>query len=97
MVDACSECGSLVDPAVMLKHVRKLADRQFNIRKCRGDLPCEDCAKLPDAVILNLFNAWEDQFMEIIAQIKWDHLNGCYAFNRWGMYVGVERDGYIHS
>lgn len=39
----------------------------------------------------------EDIRTGILAQVQWDHLNGCYYFNRWGMYVGVERDGHIHT
>jgi hypothetical protein len=33
----------------------------------------------------------------ILNDVKWDSLNGCYYFQRWGMYVGVEEDGYIHT
>ena len=34
---------------------------------------------------------------EIIKEVRWDALQGCYFFNRWGMYVGIEPDGYIHT
>jgi hypothetical protein len=28
---------------------------------------------------------------------RWDSLCGCWLFQRWGMTIGVERDGYVHS
>ncbi len=44
-----------------------------------------------DAIIA----AWPDQAVEILGQLgkAGDH----YFFRRWGMYVGVEDDGYIHT
>jgi len=27
----------------------------------------------------------------------WLSLEGCWMFHRWGMAIGVERDGYVHS
>ena len=40
-------------------------------------------------------NAWPDQSRYILLKLRdgSDH----YSFNRWGMYVGVEHDGYIHT
>ena len=46
-----------------------------------------------DAII----KAWPDQAVEILGELKYDHLNGCYFLNRWGMYVGIEENGYIHT
>ena len=40
--------------------------------------------------------AW-NTYGEIIDQIKWDSMNGCYFFLRHGMYHGVETDGHIHT
>lgn len=50
---------------------------------------------LPKAVINAVLKAWPDQATEILASIKhnYDH----YFFERWGMYVGIEYDGYIHT
>lgn len=30
-------------------------------------------------------------------EMKWDSLNGCFYFHYFGMYIGIETDGYIHS
>ncbi len=49
------------------------------------------------AVVNALIKAWPDQAVEILEQLRRDSMNGCYYFNRWGMYVGVEYDGYIHT
>ena len=29
--------------------------------------------------------------------LRWDGLLGCWTFTRWGMLIGVEPDGYVHS
>ena len=42
-----------------------------------------------------VMRAWPDQADEIFAQ--WKKSSDHYYFTRWGMYVGVEYDGYIHS
>lgn len=34
---------------------------------------------------------------KIISELKYDSLMGCYYFHLYGMYMGVEHDGYIHS
>src|SRR6266851_10209958 len=47
------------------------------------------------AVVDALIKAWPEQAVEILEQLNYDSMNGCYYFSRWGMYVGVEYDGYI--
>lgn len=34
---------------------------------------------------------------DILKGVRWDSLYGCWTFNRWGMLVGIEEDGTIHS
>lgn len=48
-----------------------------------------------DVVIAAIKKAWPDQAKDIFNDIRWsgDH----FSFNRWGMYVGVELDGLIHT
>jgi hypothetical protein len=29
--------------------------------------------------------------------LRYDYLNGNFFFTMWGMYIGIEKDGYIHS
>ena len=50
---------------------------------------------IPRAVIDAIIKAWPDQAIEILRDLRFagDH----YSFTRWGMYVGVEFDGYIHT
>lgn len=52
---------------------------------------------ITDVVIKAVKEAFPDQAIDILKDVKWDGLNGCYFFERWGMYVGIEKDGYIHS
>lgn len=50
---------------------------------------------IPNTVIESIKKSFSDQYTEILKQLKWnrDH----FYFERWGMYVGVELDGYIHT
>lgn len=52
--------------------------------------------EIPTVVVEAIRNAFKDADA-ILAELRWDALNGCFYFSRWGMYVGVERDGYIHT
>jgi hypothetical protein len=33
----------------------------------------------------------------ILNEVEWDSMNRCYYIERWGMYIGIEENGYIHS
>jgi hypothetical protein len=54
-----------------------------------------DLSTVPGPVIEALTRAWPEQVEEILGSLRFagDH----YCFERWGMYVGVEFDGYIHT
>jgi hypothetical protein len=54
-----------------------------------------DFKVIPDVVSASIKQAFSSQADEILKQLSWsgDH----FSFNRWGMYVGVECDGYIHT
>jgi len=56
---------------------------------------CASNDMIPRAVIDAIIKAWPDQAVEILQELKFnrDH----YFINRWGMYVGIEFDGYIHT
>ena len=62
------------------------------MRKTDMDYTAEN---IPRAVVDAIVTAWPDQASEILVQLRFagDH----YSFTRWGMYVGVEFDGYIHT
>lgn len=49
----------------------------------------------PQVVIDSIKNAFPKEATEILKSLRWsgDH----YSFNRWGMYVGVELSGEIHT
>lgn len=53
--------------------------------------------QLPAVAIENVINSFTDQAEEILKSIKYDYMNRCWFFTRWGMYIGIEADGYIHS
>ena len=34
---------------------------------------------------------------EVLAEMRWDSICGCWMIQRWGMWIGIEPDGYVHS
>lgn len=59
----------------------------------RNDVGCP-CTKVPEVVSKSL----EDAAMTFVGPIRWDHLAGCYIGKvSFGITVGIETDGYIHS
>lgn len=52
---------------------------------------------IPEIVIEAIKKAFEKSYKEIIPALKWDSICGCYLFQKYGMTIGVELDGYIHS
>lgn len=67
-------------------------------------LVCPHCQRselelVPHAVINAIAKKFDDQSYTdtILDQLRYDSLNGCYAFDFAGMYHGVETDGYIHT
>lgn len=61
--------------------------------------PTEDL--IPVAVIKAICKAWPNEAAEILTKKFQDgglgFMGDHYGMRRWGMYVGVEFDGYIHS
>lgn len=56
--------------------------------------------EVPHVVIQGLLKAFPAPAVpvtELIARLRWDCLNGCYAVEYAGMYVGIELDGYVHT
>lgn len=52
----------------------------------------------PDEVIKDsIRKSFPKDAEAIIADLKYDTLNRNWFFYRYGVYVGVEHDGYIHS
>lgn len=52
---------------------------------------------IPPVVRDKLRIAFPDEIEEILKTLRWSHTNGCFYFIRWGLFVGVETDGFIHS
>jgi hypothetical protein len=50
---------------------------------------------IPDVVSASIRERFADDADAILNSLRWsgDH----FAFNKWGMYVGVELDGHIHT
>lgn len=59
--------------------------------------PCGDESHAPPVVLDALMNAFPLYFEEILRGLMYRNLGGYWSFERWTTYVGVERDGYIHS
>ena len=53
-----------------------------------------ECRKIAEASVRQFFPR---DCEKIIAEMKWDSINECFYFHYMGMYVGVEKDGYIHT
>lgn len=55
----------------------------------------------PDATVQAKLNLWCERkdipMSEVMAALRWDCMNGCFAFWWRGMFVGVETDGHIHT
>lgn len=51
----------------------------------------------PSAVLQAIIRAWPEQCEEILKSLKHDTLMGCWYFTRWNLFVGIEKDGYIHT
>lgn len=70
---------------------------------------CEPCHKarvlrtkrgqkeVPAVVIESIKQSFPKNAAEILGLLEWDSINRCFYFNMWGMCVGVETDGYIHT
>ena len=74
---------------------------EYRITYCTNHKhPCpNDCQCVPfeldPRALEALSNAWPDQLDDILKSLFLNHDH--YGFGRWGMYVGVEFDGYIHT
>lgn len=44
-----------------------------------------------------LFKAFPYDLDDILKSIRYSSINGCHYFKRWGMWIGIEDDGYIHT
>jgi hypothetical protein len=53
--------------------------------------------KPSDIVVQAIQNAFPKDADEILTSLQFDGIMNCWYFTRWGMFVGVELDGYIHS
>lgn len=62
------------------------------IRHCNA---CESTGEVPRVIVAAVCRAFPRESDAILASLRWsgDH----WSFVRWGMYVGIERDGYVHT
>lgn len=59
--------------------------------------PAPDPHALPEVAINSVRARYPKEADEILPTVRYDCCNGCWFFERWGMYVGIEKDGYIHT
>ena len=45
----------------------------------------------------SLRRAFPHDHEEVLREMRWDGLCGCWMIERWHMWIGIERDGYVHS
>jgi hypothetical protein len=65
------------------------------------EMVCDDCNAcygkgfVPDIVCSEIRRCFPNDAESILKDLRWsmDH----FSFSRWGMYIGIEMDGYIHS
>ena len=41
--------------------------------------------------------AFPNDATEVLREMRWDGICGCWMIERWGMWIGIETDGYVHS
>ena len=51
----------------------------------------------PKEVIDAIMKRYPDKCDEILKELKFDSIMGCFYFIRDGVFFGVEKDGYIHT
>ena len=44
-----------------------------------------------------VWDAWPQEGAAILREMTWDGLNGCWMIERYGISIGIETDGYVHS
>lgn len=57
--------------------------------------PTDDA--IPRKVIQAILQAWPNEAVEILKELQHNHFGGHYYIHRYGMYIGIEYDGYIHT
>lgn len=50
---------------------------------------------IPDVVSESIKKSFPNDASDILASLRWSYDH--FSFSKWGMYVGVELDGYIHT
>lgn len=53
--------------------------------------------KAPQAVIDAIRNSFPNDADDILSGLRYHACDDLYSFDRWGMFVGVELDGHIHT
>ena len=41
--------------------------------------------------------AFPDDSADVLREMRWDGICGCWMIEKWGMWIGIETDGYVHS
>jgi hypothetical protein len=48
-------------------------------------------------VVAAIVKAYPKEAVDILAELKYDHLMKCWFFWRNGVFVGIEENGYLHT
>lgn len=57
----------------------------------------ENPAGAPEPIQQAIRDAFPKDAADILRTLRWHSYESFYSFERWGMFVGVETDGHIHS
>ncbi len=52
---------------------------------------------VPDVVLQAIRHAFPKSAEQVIRDMRWSGIDGCWLVQLHGMTVGIETDGYIHS
>lgn len=52
---------------------------------------------IPAVIVNSIWRSFPNEAKRILVTLHWSNLNECFFFERWETYIGIERDGYIHS
>ncbi len=61
------------------------------------DRGSSDLIDIPQAVLKSILEHYPKEAGDIILDLKYSNLQGCWYFYLNGMYIGIEPDGYIHT
>jgi hypothetical protein len=83
---------------ICAEHFDRRPAQGWMFLRCAETTPEQLAAKLAEvAVVLKAIEKAFPDHGEIVTTLRYHPSDRLYSFNRWGMFVGIEPDGYIHT